>query len=101
MNIKYNIIFSDAFHEPQALMNEYLQLKNNNLIDFNNFVYCFDDLESNITGKMWEIVYFIYNDLITITNQTLFIKHFVVNGWLGNHEGSHNFGVITNFDFSL
>jgi len=102
MNIKYNIIFSDAYHEPHALIDEYLNLKNNNLIDFNKFFYCFDDLDSDMNnGKMWESVKYIFNDLKLLTGQTLFIKHFTVNGWLGNNEEKHNFGVISNFDFSL
>lgn len=100
MSNKYNIIFSDALHEPFALLNEYYQLKINNLIDYENFIYCFDDLESEQTGGMWQAANSISNDLKCITNNQIYIKHYKVNGWLGNNEYIHNFGVITNINFN-
>jgi len=100
MNNKYNIIFSDAFHEPHALLEEYSYIKMNDLIDFTKFIYFFDDLEADMdTGKMWQSVKYIANDLQLISGQTLFTKNIVVNGWLGNNEAKHNLGVISNFDF--
>jgi hypothetical protein len=98
---KYNIIFSDGYHEPFALLNEYENLKTNNLIDFDKFVYCFDDLEDNKDGKMWHSVIKIFEDLEIITNQKLYLQHYVVNGWLGNNEYKHNFGIISNFEYFI
>ena len=97
---KYNIIFSDGHHEPSALMNEYENLKNNNLIDYDKFIYCFDDLEGDKNGGMWQVVLKIVEDLKIITNKEIFLKHYVVNGWLGNHEYKHNFGLISNFEIN-
>ena len=93
MKTPYNIIFSDALHEPDALLEEYYNLKNNNLIDYTGFVYCFDDLEHDHNGRMWSAVHTIFED---IRNQHSDVKlqHLHVNGWLGEHEGKHNFGVI-------
>lgn len=102
MNKQYNFIFSDAFHEPNALLTEYNRLKDNNLIDFNKFIYCFDDLgDAPDNCLMWQAVISIYNDLKNITGQTLQLKHHSVNGWIGNNEHKHNFGVISNFDYTI
>ena len=80
---------------------EYNQLKKNNLIDFDNFIYCFDDLESEKTGRMWQSVLSIYNDLKNTINKPIYIKHYKVNDWLGNNEYVHNFGVITNSSYII
>jgi hypothetical protein len=101
MDKKYNIIFSDAFHEPHALLIEYNNLKNNNLIDLNKFIYCFDDLEDNKNGNMWGSVISIYNDISNTTGQKIFLKHYKVNGWIGNNESKHNFGIISSFDYII
>jgi hypothetical protein len=98
MKKKYNIIFSDAMHEPNALLNEYEQLKNNNLIDYDQFIYCFDDLETQQNGPMWSSVIKIQEDLQLTTQQPIYLKHYVVNGWLGNNEFAHNFGVLSNIN---
>ena len=95
MQKKYNVIFSDALHEPSALLQEYKQLKQNGSIDFKQFIYCFDDLEER-HGPMWQAVIQIYNDMKTLSQTPLYIHHYVVNGWLGNNEYPHNFGVLTN-----
>ena len=97
----YNLILSDGYHDPVAILDEYNNLKSNNLIDFTNFIYCFDDLESNKDGKMWQSVIQIYEDLMITANKSLFLKHHVVNGWLGNNEYKHNFGVISSFDYTV
>jgi hypothetical protein len=95
MTSKYNIIFSDALHEPQALLQEYAQLKNNDLIDGRGFVYCFDDLEENkVNGPMWRVVQEIYQDLFE-QYPDVALEHLTVNGWLGQHEAKHHFGVIS------
>lgn len=96
MNKQYNLIFSDALHEPHALIQEYTQLKEHNLLDKNGFVYCFDDLDADEEyGKMWKAVKFIYNDICKFyRNLTVTLHHSIVNGWLGQHEGSHHFGII-------
>lgn len=95
MEMPYNFIFSDALHDPNALLFEYNSLKLNNLIDTNGFIYCFDDLETEQSGEMWGAVHKILNDIketYPLLNVTL--EHLVVNGWIGEHEYKHNFGVI-------
>lgn len=95
MDKKYNIIFSDALHEPSALICEYEQLKNNDLFDDTGFIYCFDDLETSQNGRMWLAVKQIHNDLVkTFPHMKIVLEHKVVNGWIGQHEFPHNFGLI-------
>lgn len=92
-----NLVFSDALHTPDALMHEYLMLKMGGHLNFENLIYCFDDLESYENGPMWESVYKIHYDLKS-KNPALELRHFQVNGWLGQHEYKHNFGVISSDD---
>lgn len=100
MGEKYNIIFSDAMHEPQALLTEYSKLKENKLIDEDKFIYCFDDLEHSKSGKMWQAVLYIHADLkATFPDREIVLKHYRVNGWLGNNEYAHDFGVISSFNY--
>jgi len=87
----FNLVFSDALHDPAALLHEYEQLKTH--LDPGGFMYCFDDLENETDGPMWTAVRCIFDDLKkTYPNITL--EHRVVNGWLGQHQEPHNFGII-------
>jgi hypothetical protein len=87
----FNIVFSDAMHSPDALLYEYQHVKKH--LDPNGFVYCFDDLENDTNGPMWMMVKDILTD-IQQTYSTATLEHHVVNGWLGQHQEAHNFGVI-------
>lgn len=87
----FNLVFSDAMHRPDALLYEYEHVKKH--LDPNGFVYCFDDLENDTNGPMWTAVKHILAD-IQKTHSTATLEHHVVNGWLGQHQEAHNFGVI-------
>jgi len=94
----FNLVFSDALHDPRALMHEYFSLKENNLLDtVNGFFYCFDDLEADDkTGQMWGAVRRIVSDMTrTFITLDIRVKHLEMNAWLGQHEHKHHFGVIT------
>ena len=98
---QFNLVFSDALHEPHALLHEYNNLKANNLLDvICGFFYCFDDLEADKdTGAMWSAVHRIVADMKTTYGTRLDVKlqHLEMNAWLGQHEHKHNFGVISAF----
>lgn len=87
----FNIVFSDAMHTPDALLYEYQNVKKH--LDPNGFIYCFDDLEDDPNAPMWGAVKYIFQD-IRKTYPNTSINHCVVNGWLGQHQSAHNFGVI-------
>jgi hypothetical protein len=97
----FNLVFSDALHEPRALLHEYASLKENNLLDVSGgFFYCFDDLEADEnTGSMWGAVHNIVADIKATygTKLEVNMQHLEMNAWLGQHEGKHHFGVIKAF----
>lgn len=98
MNAPYNFIFSDAYHAPHALINEYTNIQNNNLLDPEGFIYCFDDLEGYKQGPMWNAVTQISHDIQTqYPHFSVTVDHLNINGWIGQHETKHNFGVIKCF----
>lgn len=95
MDNTFNLIFSDALHRPDALLMECNSLMENKLFDPNGFIYCFDDLESAEDLPMWKAVYDITKKLEEeYTNLKFSVQHHIVNGWLGQHEYKHHFGVI-------
>lgn len=97
----FNLVFSDALHEPRALLHEYFSLKENKLLDtVGGFYYCFDDLEPDEnTGGMWSSVHRIVDDIKDTFGNKLDVKlqHHEMNAWLGQHEHKHHFGVISAF----
>ena len=90
---KFNIVFSDALHTPKAILFEFKMLEKYGLLD-NKFVIVWDDL----VGKMQQSFYKIirqYNKVYGIRD----IYLLSVNGWVGQHEGPHSVGIISNFEF--
>lgn len=44
---------------------------------------------------MWLAVKQIVNDIIkTFNNHTVTLEHLIINGWIGQYEFPHNFGII-------
>lgn len=87
---KYNLIFSDAYHHPAALLLEYDMLEKFNLLD-DEFVIVWDDLG----GDMSEAFYKIFKRLQQRFNLSDDNKSIVqLRGWLGIHEYCHNIGII-------
>ena len=89
---RVQVVFSDALHTPSALRTEHAFLTEHDLLDPDGFVYCFDDLD---THELVEAFRAIAVDLgvrfpaLKVTAEIL-----RPNGWLGQHEYAHNFGVI-------
>ena len=57
---KFNLIFSDASHNPEGLCNEFEMITKFNLLDNNEFIILWDDLESK---EMLDAVRKIYKQL--------------------------------------
>jgi len=90
---KYNFIFSDALHEPDAVMKEYQNIIKDNLDD--EFILYFDDLDFeglNLTVKN------IFTDLKK-SRDKIYFTTFYINGWIGQHEKLHKNGVISTINF--
>lgn len=90
---KFNIIFSDALHTPEAIQFEFKQIVLNDLLA-NKFIIIWDDLE----GEMEDAFYKIINSYIKrLKIEEIYL--FKINGWIGEHEREHNVGLISNFKF--
>jgi len=90
-NGRFNMIFSDALHSPEAILFEFEMLVKYRLTA-EKFVIVWDDLE----GKMRKAFYKIarkYNELFNI--QDIYLLQ--VNGWIGENERPHTVGIISNF----
>lgn len=85
---KFNVYFSDAFHNPEALRFEYQMLKKYNLLDENEFVMIWDDLG----GAMEEVFLEIFNDVLA-KGKPVYKYRFITNGWV--NEKNHQIGIIT------
>eukprot|EP00747_Dinoflagellata_sp_TGD_P183983 gnl/TRDRNA2_/TRDRNA2_39258_c0_seq1.p1 gnl/TRDRNA2_/TRDRNA2_39258_c0~~gnl/TRDRNA2_/TRDRNA2_39258_c0_seq1.p1 ORF type:complete len:458 (+),score=70.65 gnl/TRDRNA2_/TRDRNA2_39258_c0_seq1:58-1431(+) len=91
-NAKFNIIFADAYKHGAASTFECENLVKRNLIDFKGpWAYFWDDgLMNEWCRKL----------LQTSSGQGKPLDHLDIkaNGWLGQHEFRHPFGLITNMD---
>jgi len=89
---KFNIIFSDALHDPKALLFEYEMLKKYNLLA-EEFLIFWDDLVQGMRESFFQIAADLKEQYNLPRNNIHLIK---VNGWLGQHEAKHDVGLITN-----
>jgi hypothetical protein len=88
---KYNIVFSDALHTPQAILFEFEMLVANNLLD-ERFVIVWDDLVGKMQKSFHKIIQK-YHETFGI--QDVYLLN--VNGWVGQYEEPHSVGIISNF----
>ena len=90
---KFNVIFSDALHNPEALLWEYKMIEKYKLLDI-NFIMAWDDLNNGLESSFYKIAENLKNTIRLTEKDIQMIK---VNGWLGqNYPIKHDFGIITN-----
>ena len=88
----FDVIFSDAEHEPSALRAEYAFIVQHGLLNPDGFAYCFDDLDTRDLLDAAEAIAmdlgrrFPDMDIDAVLTNT--------PGWMGQHEYVHNFGII-------
>lgn len=92
IKLKFNIIFSDALHEPEAVYSEYENIYKNLLED--KFIIYFDDLDF---PEIKKTVKKIRLDLLK-SNETVNFYTFKVYGWIGQYEKMHLNGILTNIN---
>lgn len=88
---KYNLIFSDALHTPEAILFEFEMLVKYHLLD-KRFIIVWDDL----VGKMQAS----FKKIIKKYNKKFHLEEIYlinINGWVGQHETPHTIGIISNF----
>jgi hypothetical protein len=90
---KFNLVFSDALHTPQAILFEFEMLVKYRLLD-ERFVIVWDDLVGKMQKSFFRIIRK-YNEVYGIKD----IYLLDINGWVGNNEGPHSVGIISNFAF--
>lgn len=93
---KFNIIFSDALHDPKALLWEYDMIKKYDLLA-DKFMIFWDDLNHGLEESFYEIAIGLKRDYRLKKEQIILGK---VNGWCGVHEQKHDVGIVTNLTLS-
>jgi hypothetical protein len=91
---QFNIIFSDALHDPKALLWEYKMINKFNLLA-DNFIFIWDDLNSGLENSFKKIVL----DFKKRGDPELKSWLIKINGWLGeNYPVKHDLGILTNYN---
>jgi hypothetical protein len=87
---KFNLILSDALHTPEALALEWNQLTDLHLLDADEAVIMWDDLDGPMHDWFRQNRALIAEDLAVSADNlcTLF-----ANGWLGRREYPHRLGI--------
>jgi len=88
---KFNLVFSDALHSSKAILFEFEMLVKYDLLD-EKFVIIWDDLIGKMKKAFFRIIKK-YDKKYEIKD----IYLLSINGWIGEHEGAHSVGVISNF----
>lgn len=88
---KFNFIFSDALHTPEAILFEFEMLVKYDLLD-SNFVIFWDDLVGKMKNSFYKIIRK-YDRQYNVAD----IYLLAINGWIGQNEGPHSVGIISNF----
>jgi hypothetical protein len=94
---KFNIIFSDALHDPKALLWEYKMIEKYNLLA-DEFIFFWDDLTHGLEISFLEIATQLKKKY-SLKNSN--IKQIKINGWLGeNYPIKHDVGIISNLNLT-
>jgi hypothetical protein len=89
---RFNLVFSDALHSPEAILFEFEMLVKYGLLG-DRFVIVWDDLEGKMKKAFYKIVRK-YHEKFNIRD----IYLLQVNGWIGENERPHSVGIISNFE---
>jgi hypothetical protein len=87
---RFNVIFSDAFHSPEALLMEWEQICKLDLLAAAPFAMIWDDLSSaGMRSAFYRIASAIRRD-----RPSAVASLEVFQGWVGKHEGLHPIGIV-------
>lgn len=94
---RFNLILSDACHQPDMLSRELSMLERYDLLDTAGFVVVWDDLDRDADGPVtaaFEEIGARLRERCALARDGCF--RIELNGWLGQHEHRHTVGVINN-----
>ena len=90
---KFDLIFSDALHEPEAIRSEFELIIKNNLKE--KFLIYYDDLDfDGIEDELEKI----RKDLENHIDQKINFYTLKIYGWIGQNEKLHKNGILTTYD---
>lgn len=92
---RFNLLFSDACHQPEMLKIEFAMLQHYDLLDPAGFVVVWDDLDRLETGPVTQA----YREIADALAQRYHLPPAAIfrlqlNGWLGQHEHRHTVGIV-------
>lgn len=92
---QFNLILSDACHQPDMLRQEYAMMERFGLIDATAAMIVWDDLDRHAEGPVTQAFIDICARL-SARNGASSNFRVELNGWLGQHEHRHTVGVWNN-----
>ena len=93
LDIKFDLIFSDALHQPDAVLSEFTNIIKPNLSE--NFTIYYDDLD--FPGL--EDTFFNIFDNLKISKK-MYATTFYIYGWMGQYEKLHKNGIISTHNLN-
>jgi hypothetical protein len=94
---KFQVIFSDAAHSPEAILKEWDEITSRGLLDDNGFTVIWDDLVSPGMRAAFDKIAQDAIQRYGLTKQNVCFTH--VWGWVGNAEPHHPIGIISTRPF--
>ena len=94
---KFNLLFSDAMHTPDALLYEWGKLQSLQLLDPEGFTMIWDDLQAKGMPGAFETICRDACRNMGMRSDQCALLH--VPGWIGRHELPHRVGIISSCGF--
>lgn len=88
---RFNLVFSDAFHSPEAILFEHEMIEKYGLLDDEEFVLVWDDLGGEMERAFEEIWRRLRRRYGLAAHSRIRV---VLNGWVG--DATHQVGIILN-----
>ncbi len=94
---RFNLVFSDAFHDPAAVMYEWRRVVELDLLDHAGFTVVWDDLVSRPIRRVFNDIIADCVDRYGLKPSQACLMH--VAGWVGEFEPAHPIGIISTQGF--
>jgi predicted O-methyltransferase YrrM len=95
--LRFNLVFSDACHQPEMLRHEWRMFERYGLLDRAGFVMVWDDLDRLASGSVTQA----FEEIAATMRRRYRLAaaasfRLELNGWLGQHEHRHTIGVVSS-----